>query len=192
MPNAEAAVTHFDLLNGMGTELRGFDGTPLNGGAGNVGNDGTILQLGYYTLATPENPFVGVWIPLSGEGSGNIMNSTIGDKGMPSGRFSFSLAFADSNPNIPLTPLPMTIRFYDATSISSAAYYNAVSNASGLWNWVTPTALNPLVTISLADAGIVWQDGTASAFRTTIAIPEISPAIFVAFASGLLAFRRVR
>lgn len=190
--NAGGATTNFNIGNTAGTELRDFSGNLLTSGLSNVGNDGTVVQFGYYTMATISSPFDGTWIPLSGQGSGNAMNSTIGDKGMPDGRFSYSLAFSSLNPNIPAAGIPMTIRFYDATSLAGSSYFNAVSNTSGLWNWVTPTDLNPLISISLGDPGIVWQDGSGSAFRTTIAIPEPSCAIALALTSGVLVMRRRR
>ncbi len=191
LPNLEAASTIVNLQNTLGTELRDFNGNLLTSGTSST-NDGAVLQLGYYTLATTLDPFSGVWVPLTGEGSGNPSYSTIGDKDLTDGRFLFGQGFSSLNPNIPLAGMPLTIRFYDSTSIAGSTYFNAVSNTSGLWNWVTPTNLNPMINISLGDSGIVWQDGGGSAFRTTIAVPEPSAVIVLALTTGTLALRRRR
>ena len=66
---------------------------------------------------------------------------------------------------------PLAIRSYDATTLQSATFFNAVSDLTGAWNWETAFSEAPLV-LSLADSTLVWQDGSDSAFRTTIPIPE--------------------
>lgn len=159
--------------------MRDLNGNLLTRGTDNA-DDGAILQLGYYTMATTLNPFAGAWVPLTGEGSGNSFYSTVGDKAMLDGRFAIGLSFFDTNVNIPNGGTPLAIRFYNSTSISSSTYFNTVSNTTGAWNWITPVDPRPSMTISLSNPGIVWEEGSASAFRTTIPIPEPSSSALLA------------
>ncbi len=176
---SKAASTQVNWQNTAGTELRDLNGNLLTRGTDNA-DDGAILQLGYYTMATTLNPFAGAWVPLTGEGSGNSFYSTVGDKAMLDGRFAIGLSFFDTNVNIPNGGTPLAIRFYNSTSISSSTYFNTVSNTTGAWNWITPVDPRPSMTISLSNPGIVWEEGSASAFRTTIPIPEPSSSALLA------------
>lgn len=185
----EAASTQVNWQNTAGTELRDFNSNLLTRGTDSA-DDGAILQLGYYTMATTLNPFAGAWLPLTGEGSGNSFYSTVGDKAMPDGLFGIGLSFFTTNANMPSAGTPLTIRFYDSTSIATSTYFNAVSNTTGAWNWITPSNLNPTINILLTDLGVVFQDGPTSAFRTTIAIPEPSCLLLSVLGLGALAVRR--
>ena len=188
---SEAASTQVSWENTVGTELKNLNGSFLSSGTSNS-NDGTILQLGYYTMATTLNPFAGVWVPLTGEGSGNAFYSTIGDKGLADGLFGITLSFDSTDPSIPTGNLPLTIRFYNSTTVGSSTYFNAVSNTTGSWNWITPVDPRPTINISLADSGLIWQDGSKSAFLTTIPIPEPSTTAILLLGAGVMAVRRRR
>ncbi len=186
---SQAASTQVVSQNTVGTELRDLNGNLLTSGTDNA-NDGAILQLGYYTMATTLNPFAGNWVPLTGEGSGNPFYSTVGDKDLPDGLFGIGFGFFTPNANFPSAGTPLAIRFYDSTSIATASYFNAVSNTTGTWNWITPVDPRPTITISLSDPGVVLQDGPTSAFRTTIAVPEPSSLLLGFISLGALAIRR--
>ncbi len=186
---SEAASTQVNWRNTTGTEVRDLNGTLLTSGTDNA-NDGAILQLGYYTMATTLNPFAGLWVPLTGEGSGNSFYSTVGDKALPDGRFDIGLSFFTATANLPIAGTPLAIRFYDSTSIATATYFNAVSNTTGTWNWITPVDPRPTIIISLSDPGVVLQDGPTSAFRTTIAVPEPSCLLLGILSLGALVVRR--
>lgn len=184
-----AASTQVNWHNAAGTEVRDLNGTLLT--SGNVdANDGAVLQLGYYTLATTLNPFDGSWVPITGEGSGNPFYSTVGDKAMPDGRFDIGLSFFTATANLPTAGTPLAIRFYDSISIATSTYFNAVANTTGTWNWITPVDPRPTITISLSDPGVVLQGGPTSAFRTTIAVPEPSCIVLVILSLGGLTARR--
>lgn len=185
---SKAASTQVIWHNTVGTELRNLNGNLLTSGS-NDADDGAILQLGYYTMATTLNPFAGSWVPITGEGSGNSFYSTVGDKGMQDGLFGIGLGFFTPNANFPSAGTPLTIRFYDSTSIATSTYFNAVSNTTGTWNWITPVDPRPTITISLSDPGTVLQDAS-SAYRTTIAVPEPSCLLFSVLGLGALAIRR--
>lgn len=187
-----AATIRIDYKNGAGYELRDAAGTPLTQGEAAVDQDGAVLQVGYYSLATSSNPFAGEWVPMIGPALFDPFFATIGDKGgMGAGLFSRDGGFGDTPagfPDFPLIGTPLSIRFYDATSLAGAAHFNAVSSAS--WTWTGPGDPENVIAMNLTDSVLLWQDGIASAFRTTIPVPEPS-ACFLAGVSVLgLMWRR--
>lgn len=185
---------------------------PLTGGTAADG-DGAVLQLGYFSSAAAGNNFAGMFIPLSGEGSANFGlipgslaetydQTSVGDQtinGAGDGTFALTLNFTMGNPstgnNLPAAGTPLSIRFYNGTSIAGSTFFNTVSNNA--WTFKTPTTPPSNVTISLDDAGIVFEsiavNGQAAdtAFHTTIAIPEPSTYALMAFGvTGLLLLSR--
>ena len=180
----------------------------LTGGTTADGN-GTVLQLGYYSGASIANNFLENWIPLSGETSLNTAliagaspaetynKTSIGDlnvNGAGNGTFGLSLDFiagsGTSGNSLPSTGIPLSIRFYNSTTIASSTFFNVVSD--DLWVWKTPTTPPQVVNISLDNLGLEWQSiaqGQAAntAFHTTIAlaaIPEPSTLALVGLALG--------
>lgn len=183
-----AVVWYNNIPNGVRFQDR--SGNYLTAGT-SLGGDGAILQLGYYAGATQADPFAGTWVPLTGPGTGQ--RSTIGDSGgWLDGTFNLVHHFKQSTPDVPAIGTPLAIRFYDATSLATANYFNCVSNTNGTWNWDLGDP-EPTVTLSfkVSSPTQVWQGGTDSAFRTTIAIPEPSAALLAACGT-LLALRRRR
>ncbi|MES2706952.1 MAG: hypothetical protein V4726_10160 [Verrucomicrobiota bacterium] len=166
------AVTSAWWYNSEATAFRDISGAPLFG-AGNYAGD--VVELGYYTLATTHEPFAGDWEVL--------MRGSIGSKSVS---FLLPGVFAREDAVRPpeiLAGTPLSIRFYDATSRETPAYFNAVSDVTGAWNWFEGSGE---ITLSLADSRLVWQDGFGSAFRTTIPVPETGSVILLA--GGFLAF----
>jgi hypothetical protein len=177
----------FNTLNDIG-------GNPLAAGTANDG-DGAVLQLGYYTMSTTENPFAGNWVAMTGPGTTH--QTTIGDSGdRGTGSFKTDVLFVQGSYFFPEPAVGtlLALRFYNSTSLGSSTYFNAVSVTSGGFSWVAPT--DPMATANLGltflTAGVKWQDGSTSAYRTTIPIPEPSSAMVLASTTGLLAFRRRR
>jgi hypothetical protein len=183
-------------------------GSPLPGGSTANGN-GDVLELGYFSTATPSSLFSGTFIPLTGAGSSNtaaipgasenLNQTSIGDtnaNGAGNGTFAMALTFTvgslTSGNSLPSVGTPLVIMFFNATTIGAATQANAVSDAS--WLWKTPTFPNATVNISLNDTGTVWQDGTASTDKTqSLAAPvPAAPAwaLMVAGAGLLIAARR--
>lgn len=156
-----------------GFELRDFSGTPLTPGEVNVSQDGAILEVGYYSLATTDDPFAGAWVAMVGPSITSPDFATIGDKaGDIPGLFRRD---ADFGPN-PLGPYrfpsvgtPMTVRFFDSTSYATATRYNAVSSAG--WIWLGQRDPGAVLNMDLTTSSLLWQGGADSAFRTTLAIP---------------------
>lgn len=182
MTTAKGASVRVEWSNGIGTELNNLFGTPLSSGTSAAG-DGFKVELGYYSFATTTDPFAGSWLSLSGS------NFSIGDKGVSAGLVNGSSVLNTSIFGL-TTDTPLSIRFYDSTAALTATYFNVVSNNSGTWNWKIPTDPQPALNITLSDAGIVWQDGVASAFRTTIPIPEPSSVFLFVVASSSFLLRR--
>lgn len=189
-------LTTVNWQNTNGTKLLDSNKTSALSAGTSANGDGAVLQLGYYSQATNANPFAGVWVPLTGEGSANTdFNTTsVGDMGGgPDGRFSIATTFDTSKPtasmNLPTANMPLTIRFYNRSTIAGSTFFNAVSNNSATnnnWDWLAPTVAGSIVTLSLSDPGVVYLDNT-SPRSTTIptAVPEPSTYALVGF--GLLA-----
>jgi hypothetical protein len=195
--------------------------TPLTAGTAADG-DGAVLQLGYYDGASIANNFLGNWVPLSGEGSlntaiiagsspaGETYNHTsIGDLSSAgagaNGIFALSLVFVVGDPasgnSLPgSTTIPLSIRFYNGTTIASSTFFNVVSDDLWLWKAPQPSNVPNNVAITLDQAGLEWlsiaQGGAAgTAFHTTLptAIPEPSTlACLLLGGAGTLAIGKMR
>ncbi len=180
--------------------LRDNLGVPLPAGGSGDG-DGFAVQLGYYDGASVANNFAGNWIALTGQNSLNtaFATSSIGDGEGSDGQlfvlYGFNSALSNTFNNLPPNEtIPLSLRFYNAVLISNATLFNAVSKDT--WLWKTPGATSPFpptVNMSLAGSGHEWQGGPASAFNTTLAVPEPTTSAFLLFgAASLLAYRRRR
>lgn len=135
------------------------DGTILSGGSPTIDHDGTVVQLGYHPAGSV---YFSDWIPLTGEGSANtaFAQSTIGDSSFnaaPDGEFYDSWLFTVGSPttgqNLPMAGTPLSVRFFDGTSIAHSGSYQELSNP--LWLWKAPQEHPdvPVVSMSLEDAG---------------------------------------
>jgi hypothetical protein len=194
-------------------------GVKLSAGLPTIDGDGFVLQLGYFTLSSSADNFLGTWVPLTGEGSANtggsidgssptlhLNQTTVGDRnleGATAGEFYLSVQFNDAVANTftipPSTSIVLGIRFYNATTIAGATQYNTVSNDA--WHWVTPTVPEPIggINMSLSESGLEWesiakqgQAGT-TAFKTTIPVPEPASSAFLLLGlAGLATARRRR
>ena len=180
---AGAASTWVNWFNSAGTELRDFSGTLLVDSEF-LGVRGDLIQLGYYTLANTGSPFAGTWVPLR--------NGRIGEKSavvLGPGRFGYESPFDGTEL---LGGTPLSIRFYDAPVMEEATYFNAVSDSTGAWNAINSPTTPLTMTLSLADATLIWQEGGSSAFRTTIPIPEPAGGALLAGGFFALCWRRGR
>jgi hypothetical protein len=181
----------------------------LSGGSATDGN-GFVLQLGYFSGATVANNFGnGTFIPLTGEGALNTApvpfsnnattynQTTIGDVTLNGGadgefwlsNFSFVLGSPTSGNNLPPAGTPLSISFFNGTTIAGSTFYNAVSNDA--WAWAAPAIPTAVVNVSLADSGLEWYSiflggNSNTAFHTTILVPE--PSTLALLAVGALGF----
>lgn len=173
--------------------LKDLNGTSLTAGTSADG-DGTILQLGYYTAATTTTPFAGDWVAMTGPGT--PYQTTVGDSGnYPNGTFKLEVIFTQGSYSFtePAVGTPLALRFYDSTSIAASTYFNAVTDTTGVFNWVAPSSPTSTARLSLglSSVGIDWQGGSGSSFRTTIPIPEPSlSALLALLGLGAMAVRR--
>jgi hypothetical protein len=190
--NSTAATLKIVLSVSSGGELQDQTGAFLSGGAVNIAGDGTLLQAGYYTLGTASNPFLGQWIPITG--SGTLYPTTIGDGNKPDGQVSSIITLDSGTLGFVEPPVGtrLALRFYNAGSIAAATHFNAVTSTKGSFDWQSPSIPEAVITLHLPEPFIIWQDGSGSAYRTTIAIPEPSSAFLLSLTAGLLAFRRLR
>ena len=156
-----AAVTGVTFDTGS-FEIDNFDGTILSGGNPTIDHDGTVLQLGYYSVPTNAST---PWIPLTGEGSANtaFANSTIGDRaelGGDNGIFIdgwlFTTGSLTTGQSFPPAGALLRVRFYNSSSLAGATAFQEVYNPVWLWQSpaeATPPNLYPVVRMSLDDAG---------------------------------------
>jgi hypothetical protein len=215
---ADQTVVTFDSGN-QTVFNQTIPGTVALTGGITADGDGAVLQLGYYDQATLANSFLGNWVPLSGAGSLNTAliagsnpseqynQTSIGDlngSGAGDGTFALSLTFvqgdATSGNSLPAAGVPLSLRFYNGTSLASSTFFNAVSDDA--WVWKTP--LNPntpnTVAITLDAPLLEWQSiaqgqNSNTAFHTTLAftaVPEPSTIASVLIGSGLLGIVGVR
>lgn len=179
--NAASLVINWSMVPSDGRQLENRTFTPLSAGTAATG-DGTLLELGYYSMATTSNPFAGSWMVLSA--------SSIGDDGIEvAGRFSTSTVLGGGAFPGLTTSTPLSIRFYDGTSVANSTYFNAVSNVTGTWNYITPNDPAPILNLAISKGFSVFQ-GDTGAFRTTIPIPEPSHTLLVVVGSFIVFLRR--
>lgn len=172
--------------------LRDKDGQVLPG-ITKGGEANAIVQLGYYSASTMENPFAGEWVALTGEGS-SVVAPAIGQgvSGLlGEGRFSGTVTFESAHPGgvpFPSSGTLLSIRFYDGASVAESSYYNAVTLPD--WGWINSGTLD-LAIFPSPDNIMIWEGGSGSAYRTTIPVPEPSAIILaLAAGSGFLVKRR--
>lgn len=189
--------------------LRDASGTLLSAGTSADG-DGAVLQLGYYDGATVGNNFLGNWIPLSGEGSLNTglisgtsitfdstsigdLNAAAGENGTFAIELKFTVGDSQTGNNLPSsTSIPLSIRFFNGTTLAGSTRFNVVS--SDTWIWQTPGGgvTPPTVNITLSDPNLEWQGGASSAFKTTLPVPEPSTGLALLGGVALLVAHRRR
>ncbi len=198
---ASPPATETDIaFDSAGLLLKNNAGVALSAGGPGDG-DGIAVQIGYYDGATTSNNFSGNWVPLTGQNSLNtaFLTTSIGDGQGVDGEFYGTYVFNSSLPNTfnslpPSTTIPLSLRFYNTLLISNATLFNTVSD--DLWLWKTPASPSPFppqIIMSLGDAGLEWQGGNGTEFKTTLAIPEPTSALLLAAgAAGLLGRRRRR
>ncbi len=191
-PGLIAATINLGIAISNGGGLKDNSGTLLSSGLLAVDGDGAVIQIGYYSLATLANPFLGQWVPITGPGT--PYPTSIGDGNNLDGfsKSTSSLVAGTFGFVEPAIGTPLALRFYDSSSLAASTYFNAVATTDGSFAWVAPSDPKSSVALLLPSSQIVWQDGSGSAFCTTIAIPELSSVITFAFATGGLAFRRRR
>lgn len=176
-----AVSARIDWYNGDGTKLLDSMGEPLLDSL-LLERRGDLIELGVYNQATTSDPFAGEWIPFD---QGQVGGKDAVDLGP--GRFNYSTQTSELEI---LGEKPFAIRFYDAPTTDSATFFNSVSNVTGAWNAIRPATSPFTITLDLTASSLVWQDGSSSAFRTTIPIPEPAGLAMAAGIAFFLSSRR--
>jgi hypothetical protein len=182
--NAATVAINWSVTTDPIRVLLDKNSTPLSAGTGAAG-DGTLVQLGYYTLATVSNPFTGSWVSLA--------SSTMGDNGVEiAGKFSTTTILGATPFAAPSVGTPLAIRFFDGVSVATSSYFNAVANTSGAWNFIAPTDPAPVINIVIdKDTNIKFQ-AVGGAFSTQLAVPEPSSMLLVSVALSMTIMKRRR
>ncbi|MCU0777987.1 MAG: PEP-CTERM sorting domain-containing protein [Akkermansiaceae bacterium] len=182
-----ATLVRIKTATMAGTVLQDLTGTALDGGGPSDG-DGALLEFGYYSLATDALPFAGIWTPLTGPHSVSLITTTVGDGFAQDGVFTLAFELSTALAGLPTDGTPLAMRFYDSTTRAVSTDYNAVAKTDSSWDWSgTGSQINMLVG---TEPATVWQDGTGSAFRTTIPVPEPSGALMVLGGAAAWCLRR--
>ncbi len=183
--NAAFLMINWSMTPSDGRQLTNKTASPLCAGTA-LSGDGTLLELGYYSMASVSNPFAGSWTILA--------TTTIGDDGIEiSGRFSTSTILGGSASGGLTSSTPLSIRFYDGTTVANSTYFNAVSKTSGSWNYIAPNDPSPVLNLAIdKGASTVFQNGLSGAFSTSIAIPESSPILLWFSGAAILLLSRQR
>jgi len=172
--NAATVVINWSVTTDPIRVLLDKTSTPLSSGTSASG-DGTLLQLGYYSLATVSNPFRGSWVTLA--------SSTMGDDGVElAGKFSTSSILGAPPFPAPSVGTPLAVRFFDGASVETSSYFNSVSNTSGAWNFIAPTDPSPVINIVIDKDTNIRFEAMGGAFSTQLAVPEPSPFLLASMA----------
>lgn len=197
---ADSAGLSFDT--GGTISIKGSDNATVLSGGTALAGDGFVVEIGYYSTASAGNNFSGNWISIAGGGSLNtaFAGTSIGDindNGAGDGTYANTLVFDTTLPNtvvaLPSAGQVMTVRFYNAATLSAATHFAAVSNNT--WTWLAPAVVQSNMTYSLDDIGVVWQGSFVGYTGNIIsAVPE--PAAYAALlgvgAMGLVVWRKRR
>ena len=182
---AATVVLNWSVSANPSAILMDNNSTPLSAGTPLAG-DGFLVQLGYYDRAILANPFRGDWVVLA--------SSTIGDDGQEiAGRFSTTTILGGVPFNAPPVGTPLAIRFYDGSSVATSSFFNAVSDTSGGWNYVSPSDPAPVINMVINKvSGIEFQN--TGVFQTTIPIPEVSSSLlfWIGVCSSMMIRSRTR
>ena len=205
-----AALVTFNIDTGNRL-LRDNTGAALTPGVLGTDHDGAVVQIGYFQSATVGNNFGnGTFVALTGEGSVfGVLPTTIGDSfnnGTIAGQyFSDPInLFAGTNGGandglFPAVNTPLSIRFYNKTTIALSTFSETVSN--NLWLWKAPanSPSQPIINLSFDSAGLLARSGAVVATpgsnintSTPTAAPEPTSAALLLVGLVSLASRRRR
>ncbi len=171
---------------------------PFTDEGGSPLSSSSLVQLGFFSAGTaPSNEgdsFDG-FTPI------DSVLIELGVGGNPEGTFSQTIRL-DSDTDLPGgTPntLRFGIRIFDGSDIGASSFFNTVTDDS--WEFTfsdqnpPPPAsemfLDPILGSGPA-ASAIWEGGSASAFGTSVAVPEPSSLLSALVGIGLIASRRRR
>ncbi len=203
-PSNAATILTYNLTSGGKTLFNSDGTTPLTGGPLVNVNDGEVIQLGYYTLATAANLFAGTWTPFAS--SHNIGNdlAEFGTVGTGAGanpatqnRFSFGFTVDSTFANPPPGTL-LAIRVYNGLTLPTSTFFQGIASTDWLSGALAEPPSNSTVTLNFANTNAKLQSTGAlpgTAISTTIptaAAPEPTSAALLMVGLVSLAARRRR
>ena len=165
--------------------LYDWNAIPLSTGTSAPG-DGTLLQLGYYDLATAANPFLGSWVVLA--------TTSMGDDSLETaGQFATTSILGAGSFSEPAPGTPLAIRFNDGTTIENSSYYNTASRADGTWDFVSPSEDAPVLNLVITKTPTTpFESGPSGYFMTYLRIPEPSAFLLAVTGAAAMGMRRNR
>ena len=207
--SAYAATQVTVTIDTGGRSLRNELNSALPGGNLGINGDGAVFQLGYYVSATPGSNFGnGNFVPLTGEGSLFNVSTTIGDAVFNSAGhgelFSVPLdIFTGLNGGVndsllPASGTPLSVRFFNSTTIGLSTYFEAVSNNSWLWQTPANAPTQPNISVNFDDPGLVAKSGAnvgtsgTNIQTNTQIVPEPTSGVLMVVGLLSLAARRRR
>jgi hypothetical protein len=173
----------------------GSEFTPLNNSDNLTAlTNGAIVQFGYYTNPTTDDPFGGTFVALTSNG-GSTPTTVVGvaqdadgnDTAAPDGLF----VYASLNLEIAANSIPdgtvMAFKIFNGNSVSTSSYYGTAVDPDSLWN---SNAQSPQ-DFFLDDPDVAWKGGSTAADYTSISINSAAlstpePATLPLLAGGLV------
>ena len=165
------------LLNSQSATFLDTDGNPITAGEATANQDGGLIQLGYFSEATAENPFAGDWIPLS---NGPHFGDSATLSGSQAGTFQASIIYLENSPiatvypadtgeyqvlssltitaNDPVFGKPLAIRYFDRSTIEPGVKYNTIADPAWQWGGLSGFPFPILLGVDPNAVGLGFQD----------------------------------
>ena len=160
---------------------------------------GDLVKIGYFELTTPgiiDGPttdgdrfdnFVAIDSITIQLGADGVFDETV------------ELDDAADLPGTSEQRLQFGIRFYNGPTVSESTFFNTVTNEEWRFSFSSASPpppdseilLDPLISSNVVDSS-VWEGGAASAFQTTVPVPEPGTSLSALLGLGLLLGSRRR
>lgn len=171
---------------------------PFTDEGGTALGSGSLVQFGFFADGTaPRNE----GDPFDGFTSIDSVLIELGVDGNPEGSFSQTIRLDNTTdlPGVPPTTVQFGFRIFDGSDEGNSGFFNTVTNEDWEFTFTdqnpppppSEILLDPILGAAVV-ASSIWEGGSASAFGTSIAVPEPSTFLSALIGLGLLATRRRR